>query len=31
MPVLLGNLAGDVQRTTVATLLPGSFTLPTTR
>ncbi len=31
MPVLLGNLAGDVQRTTVATLLPGSFTLPATR
>jgi cytidine deaminase len=28
MPVLLGNLAGDVQRTTVAALLPGSFRLP---
>ncbi|HET6431080.1 cytidine deaminase [Dyella sp.] len=28
MPVLLGNLAGDVEHTTVAALLPGSFTLP---
>jgi cytidine deaminase len=28
MPVLLGNLAGDVQRTTVGALLPGAFTLP---
>lgn len=28
MPVLLGNLRGEVQRTTVAALLPGSFTLP---
>ena len=25
MPVLLGNLHGDVQQTTVAALLPGSF------
>ncbi|KRE90957.1 cytidine deaminase [Frateuria sp. Soil773] len=28
MPVLLGNLAGDVQRTTVDGLLPGAFRLP---
>lgn len=28
MLVLLGNLAGDVQRTTVGALLPGAFTLP---
>jgi cytidine deaminase len=28
MPVFLGNLAGDVQETTVAALLPGSFRLP---
>lgn len=28
MPVLLGNLAGDMQRTTVGTLLPGAFALP---
>lgn len=28
MPVLLGNLAGDAQQTTVAALLPGSFKLP---
>ncbi len=28
MPVLLGNLHGDVQETTVAALLPGSFRLP---
>ena len=28
MPVLLANLRGDVQQTTVAALLPGSFKLP---
>ncbi|MGA0585937.1 cytidine deaminase [Dyella sp. KRB-257] len=28
MPVLLGNLGRHVQETTVAELLPGSFTLP---
>ena len=28
MPVLLGNLAGDMQQTTVGALLPGSFKLP---
>ena len=28
MPVLLGNLHGDVQETTVADLLPGAFRLP---
>ncbi|HEX5306212.1 MAG TPA: cytidine deaminase, partial [Dyella sp.] len=28
MPVLLGNLASQVQETTVASLLPGSFKLP---
>lgn len=28
MPVLLGNLAGAVEETTVGTLLPGSFHLP---
>jgi cytidine deaminase len=28
MPVLLGNLHGDTQETTVAALLPGSFKLP---
>ncbi|MFK2903353.1 cytidine deaminase [Dyella ginsengisoli] len=28
MPVLLGNLASQVQETTVAALLPGSFKLP---
>jgi cytidine deaminase len=28
MPVLLGNLAGDVGKTTVAELLPGAFRLP---
>lgn len=28
MPVLLGNLAGDVRHTTVEALLPGSFKLP---
>ncbi|MEI7035987.1 cytidine deaminase [Fulvimonas yonginensis] len=28
MPVLLGNLAGAVQETTVGALLPGSFRLP---
>jgi len=27
MPVWLANLAGDVQETTVAQLLPGAFTL----
>ncbi|WP_267223578.1 cytidine deaminase [Dyella silvae] len=27
MPVLLGNLAGDMQETTVQALLPGSFRL----
>lgn len=26
MPVLLGNLNGDVQKTTVSELLPGAFT-----
>lgn len=30
MPVLLGNLRGDVQETTVEALLPGSFKLPLT-
>lgn len=30
MPVLLGNLHGDVQKTTVGSLLPGSFKLPLT-
>jgi cytidine deaminase len=30
MPVLLTNLHGDVQETTVAALLPGSFKLPQT-
>ncbi|MBB5358856.1 cytidine deaminase [Rhodanobacter sp. ANJX3] len=29
MPVLLTNLHGEVQRTTVAALLPGSFKFPT--
>ena len=28
MPVLLGNLAGAVEETTVGALLPGSFHLP---
>lgn len=28
MPVVLANVAGDTQRTTVAELLPGSFTFP---
>lgn len=28
MPVLLANLSGDTQQTTVAALLPGSFKLP---
>lgn len=28
MPVLLGNLHGPARRTTVAALLPDSFTLP---
>lgn len=28
MPVLLTNLQGDTQQTTVAALLPGSFKLP---
>ncbi len=28
MPVLLANLRGDVQQTTVAALLPDSFRLP---
>ena len=28
MPVFLGNLRGDTQRTSVAELLPGSFNLP---
>ncbi len=28
MPVLLANLDGDTQQTSVATLLPGSFKLP---
>jgi cytidine deaminase len=28
MPVLLGNLAGAVEETTVGALLPGSFRLP---
>ena len=28
MPVLMGNLHGDLQQTTVAALLPGSFKLP---
>lgn len=28
MPVLMGNLHGDIEQTTVATLLPGSFKLP---
>jgi cytidine deaminase len=28
MPVVLGNLRGDRQQTTVAALLPGSFELP---
>ena len=28
MPVLLGNLRGDVQQTTIAALLPDAFTLP---
>ena len=27
MPVLLGNLSGGLQRSTVATLLPGAFRL----
>ena len=30
MPVLLTNLRGDMQETTVAALLPGSFKLPQT-
>jgi cytidine deaminase len=28
MPVVLGNLRGDLQETTVGALLPGSFKLP---
>ncbi len=28
MPVLLSNLRGDLQQTTVGALLPGSFKLP---
>ena len=28
MPVLMANLRGDTQQTTVAALLPGSFKLP---
>ena len=31
MPVVLGNLADQVQETTVASLLPGSFKLPLPR
>lgn len=31
MPVLLGNLAGEIQHTTVAMLLPGAFALPAAR
>lgn len=31
MPVLLANTLGDTQSTTVAALLPGSFTLPVSR
>lgn len=31
MPVLLGNLGDQVQETTVAELLPGSFKLPLSR
>lgn len=31
MTVLLGNLHGDTQRTSVAELLPGSFDLPIAR
>lgn len=31
MPVLLANLAGDTLHTTVAELLPGSFTMPPPR
>jgi cytidine deaminase len=31
MPVLLGNLAGAVERTTVGALLPGAFQLPASR
>jgi len=27
MPVFMGNLRGDIARTTVAALLPGAFTL----
>lgn len=30
LPVLLGNLTGDLQRSTVAALLPGAFTLAQT-
>lgn len=30
MPVLLANLHGDIQETTVGALLPGSFKLPLT-
>ncbi|MFI4958629.1 MAG: cytidine deaminase [Lysobacterales bacterium] len=30
MPVLMANLSGDTQQTTVAALLPGSFKLPPT-
>ncbi len=29
MPVLMGNLSGDTEQTSVAKLLPGSFKLPT--
>lgn len=28
MPVVLGNLHGELQETTVGALLPGSFKLP---
>lgn len=28
MPVLMANLSGDTQQTTVAAMLPGSFKLP---
>jgi len=31
MPVLLGNLAGAVETTTVGDLLPGAFQLPASR
>jgi cytidine deaminase len=31
MPVILGNLRGEVRRTTVSALLPGAFVLPPAR